>query len=84
MSEWISVEAGMPKYGPVIARYIKGYLGVPTAHYEMAFFEPPLDDGSNAKHCGWLFWRDNKQISYPVTHWKLFDDAIKEDGEDFR
>jgi hypothetical protein len=70
MLEFMSVEKELPKGGRVIARYMREVFGVPTPHYEMAFFERPEDK----RCCGWLFWRDNKPIHWPVTHWAYFSD----------
>lgn len=79
MSEWISVEDELPLGQQVIARYMKPFFGVPTACFEMAFFEEPQGDDPD-ELCGWLFWRDNKRICYPVTHWMQLPEHPK-DGE---
>ena len=72
MSEWISVKDELPDGFQVIARIMKPFFGVPTACYEMAFFEAPPEEGGNGLY-GWLYWRDNVRICYPVTHWKKLE-----------
>lgn len=79
MIEFISVEKELPKGGRVIARYMREVFGVPTPHYEMAFFERP-DPDNGQRRCGWLFWRDNTPIHWPVTHWAFFSDESFSEG----
>ena len=73
MSEWISVEDELPCGFQVIARFIKPFFGVPNACYEMAYFEAPQDGGCGGGIYGWLYWRDNRVIGYPVTHSKRIE-----------
>lgn len=80
MSEWISVEHEIPDCGQVIVRFMKPNFGVPTACYEMGYFEPPSSGNEKSNRCGWLYWRDNKPIAWPVTHWKHFEE-MGIDGE---
>lgn len=67
MSEWISVNDKFPEGKQVIVRFIKPFFGVPNACYEMGYFED--EDDADGDCCGWFYWRDDKPINYPVTHW---------------
>lgn len=67
-TEWVSVKEGFPTPEQVLVRFLKPVLGVPTEHYETGYFEHPEPFGKGGK-CGWLYWRDDTPIAYPVTHW---------------
>ncbi|MGL5283842.1 MAG: DUF551 domain-containing protein [Plesiomonas shigelloides] len=66
--EWISVNDRIPKPEQVLVRFLKPIFGVPTEQYETGYFEDP-ESCKGSESCGWLYWRDNKPIGYPVTHW---------------
>lgn len=71
MSEWVSVEDRFPGMEQrVIIRYMRTVFGVPHPHYEMGYFVNP-DCVRADKLVGWLFWRDNKRVEWPVTHWSI-------------
>lgn len=71
VSEWVSVNDKFPEGHQVVVRFIKPFFGVPNACYEMGYFEDP--DKAEEDYSGWFYWKDNKPITYPVTHWKKLD-----------
>lgn len=78
MMGWISISDEFPKNPrQVIVRFIKPVLGVPRDSYEMGFFEDP-EKCKIGDSCGWLYWSDNKPITYPVTHWMPLPEPPKD------
>lgn len=81
--EWISVKDRMPaEPRQVLVRFLRPRFGVPTECYETGYFEDAEPCAESCKKCvdyGWLYWRDNKHIGHPVTHWMPLPEPPEDD-----
>lgn len=76
---WISVIDRLPEGGKVLICFKKPLFGVPLDEIECAYFDAPEDYENPSDAGGWLYWRDDKPVCYPVTHWQPLPEPPKDD-----